>query len=255
MELNRKTFPFEDIPFREFHIGSEVPELPDFRAFVDRIPKKRDRLVIQALYLTAGRVSELCRRVCPSEFKYDGSKPYGIFSNWKIGEYMGEKVLLLRYAVAKRVKRDKRKALLKFFSEFQAGKLNVKLANELKNAIAWKYIALPCNPIYEAWTLDLLKYIKEFGSLTFNIKRQAVWRIVKNNLRELDPKIHPHSLRHYRINHLIEYYGFDAWDLSAYAGWSLKTTLGKLGMPAGQLDIYSHLSWRRYFPKLLKPLL
>jgi len=255
MERIQKVLGFEDVPFGEFEIGSEVPEMPVFRAYVEKIPKKRDRLIIQTLYLTACRISELTTHVSPSEFRHDGSKPYGIFHNWKIGEYMGEKVLLLRFAVAKRVKREKREALLKFLGEFQAGMLNVKLANELKNAIAWKYIALPCNPIYEPWTLDLLRYIKEYGSLTFNVTRQTVWRIIRRSLKELDAKVHPHSLRHYRINHLIEFYGFDAWDLSAYAGWSLKTTLGKLGMPTGQLDIYSHLSWRRYFPKLLKPLM
>ncbi|RLI19929.1 hypothetical protein DRO54_07395 [Candidatus Bathyarchaeota archaeon] len=259
MEISEKIFPFEgDVSFEdlfgEFHVGGEVPEIPEFRIFVDKIPRKRDRLLVQALYLTAARVSELCRRVSPSELVHDLSKPYGLLHGWKIGEYLGEKALLLRYAVAKRVKKEKRKDLLRFFSEFQAGKLNLELANELKTALTWKYIALPCNPFYEPWTVELLKYIKQFRSLTFNLTRQRIWQIVKSCLKPLDPEIHTHSLRHYRVTHLASFYNFDGWDLCIYAGWTFKTTMGRLGMPSGQLDIYAHLPWKRYFPKLLKPL-
>jgi len=245
--------PFEfKFSLEEFEFFKEVPDFHVFRVFVDKIPRKRDRLIIQALYLTAGRVCELCRRVCPSDL----TKPYGIFSNWTFADYLGEKVLLLRYVVAKRVKKEKKEVLNRFLAEFKNGKFNVKLAKELKSVLSWKIIALPVNPKFEPWTIPLIKYIKENRSLSFNLTRQHIWRIVKENLKELDRDVHTHSLRHYRITHLLQVYDFDAWDLSSYAGWTVKTSLGRMGMPipSEQLDVYLHLSWKRYFPKLLKPL-
>ena len=163
-------------------------------------------------------------------------------------------MLLLRYCVAKRVRSKKRQALLKFLRQFQAGKLNLQLLKELRNAITWKYIALPVSPIYESWTIPLLKWIRNHGSLVFNLTRQRIAEIVKNSLKNLDPQVTTHSLRHWRLTHLVEHYDFDSWDLSIYAGWTFRTGLSRLGMPTGQTDTYLHLSWKRYFPKLLKPL-
>jgi len=56
------------------------------------------------------------------------------------------------------------------------------------------------------------------------------------------------------LTHLAEHYGFEAYDLTVYAGWTFKTGLGRMGMSSGQLDTYLHLKWRRYYPKLLKPI-
>lgn len=58
-------------------------------------------------------------------------------------------------------------------------------------------------------------------------------------------------LRHYRLTHLVEEYGFDAYDLTVYAGWTFKTIFKG---SAGQLDTYLHLDWRKYYEKLLKPI-
>lgn len=65
-----------------------------------------------------------------------------------------------------------------------------------------------------------------------------------------------HTLRHFRITYLITEYDFDPSDLCAYAGGTMKTGMGIAGMGAasGQLDVYAYLAWKRYFPKLLKPI-
>jgi hypothetical protein len=79
---------------------------------------------------------------------------------------------------------------------------------------------------------------------------------LKKQLRELDPKVKTHSLRLWRLNHLVTEYQFDLYDLMVYAGWSVKHSFGDVTMPFNpQLDVQMHNAWRRYFPKLLKPLL
>ena len=45
-----------------------------------------------------------------------------------------------------------------------------------------------------------------------------------------------------------------ARDVTAYAGWTYSTGFGGMGVASSQLDTYLHLSWQRYYPKLLKSL-
>jgi integrase len=122
-----------------------------------------------------------------------------------------------------------------------------------KEKIVYKIIALPMNPRYEPWTEDLLKWIVKTGSLSFPLTGDWINKgIVQPCLRELDRNVHSHSLRHWRITHLVSEYDFDPYDLTAYSGWTFKTTFGGMGMGSGQLDIYLHLAWKRYFKKLLR---
>jgi len=211
----------------------EVPEFSVFRKAVDQIRSKRDSLLIKTLYLTAGRVSELITKVTPWEIEHRMTKPYGVFLEWKLNEFKGERLLLLKMAVAKRRKKKKRKG-------------------KTVSVLVYKTIALPTNPKFEPWTVDLLKHIVKSGNLTFSLTRQRIWQIVKQCLTHLDTHIHPHSFRHYRISHLVQVYDFNAYNITAYSGWTFKTSFGKMGMGSGQLDIYLHLSWKNYFPKLLK---
>ena len=216
---------------------SEIPEFTKFRFYVDHIPNRRNRVLIKTLYLTASRTSELCNKIPPSELAKKKTKPYGRFLTWKLQDYKlpnseeTEKALLLTIAVAKRKMKRKR------------GDKTVK-----------KIIALPTSPKYEPWTLELLKYLKEKQTLSFNLTPRSIRAIVKKELEHLDPEIHPHSLRHYRITHLVEVYDFDPYDITAYAGWTFRTGFGQLGFTTGKLDTYLHLAWKRYFPKLLKPI-
>lgn len=230
----------------------EVPQLTTFREVVDKIPSRRDEILIKALYLCAARVSEMIGHVTPYDLKHKKSQAYGKHLTWKlvnfIPETLGtpqggrdllkqgfEKVLLLKMPIAKRKRKSRKKE------------------PSLEDLLVFKQIGLPCNPKFEPWTIDLLKHISKHKQLTFPLTRQWAWQLVKENLQQLDPKIHTHSLRHYRITHLIDYYGFDPYEVTIYAGWTIKTTAGQMGISAGApIDIYTHLTWRRYFPKLLR---
>jgi len=57
-----------------------------------------------------------------------------------------------------------------------------------------------------------------------------------------------HALCHIRTAELIEYYGFDGYDISVYGGWTLRGMIGG----SSAMSRYAHLRWQRYFPKLLK---
>lgn len=226
----------------------EVPQLTTFREVVDKIPSRRDEIMIKSLYLCAARVSEMVTKVTPYDLKHKKSAAYGQHLTWELKFYFPEgqaraqdkkallhRALILKMPIAKRKKKSRKKE------------------PSIEDLIVFKTIALPCDPKFEPWTIDLLKWISKHKTLTFPVTRTWAWHLVRENLRELDPTVHTHSLRHYRITHLIDYYGFDPYEVTVYAGWTIKRTAGAMGFQAGSpIDIYTHLTWRRYFPKLLR---
>jgi len=233
-----------------------APDYAEFRAYVDALPNQKNSFVIKALYLTACRVSELVMKTTEYDLRRGMTKPFGLFMRWEITEYLGEKVLLLIFVTAKRYrKKGGSKIVADFLTKFiETKKVDDKLLSKLRNILVWKIIALPCNPIYEPWTLDLLRYIKKNGTLGINLTRQRIWEIVKKSLKPFWPDVKTHSLRHWRLTHLAGHYNFDPYELVIYAGWTFRTGFSALGLPSGQLDTYLHLGWKRYFPKLLRPL-
>jgi hypothetical protein len=108
--------------------------------------------------------------------------------------------------------------------------------------------------VFEPWTLDLLRWIKLKGPLKLDITAKTLDTWTKWGLQKWIPDISAHKLRHYRCSHLISEYGFEFFDLLPYLGWSAKTAMATVGHGSGQLDIYSHLSWRKYFLKLCVPI-
>lgn len=265
-----------------------------FRDAVDQIKDQRDSILIKTAYLLAARNSEILTETAPWDLLHNASKPYGNFLKFgfqdfevkpetgdKSAEY--EKVFVVTCAVAKRGKRLKGskkdrettpelkeeeviEALTKFkqtalLDKWQAGKLELDpmLIKILLNKTTLKIIALPTSVKYEPWTMDLLKWIRKHGSISFKLTRQWFWQLLRDNLSGILPKKGSQSLknplRHFRISHLVEYYGFDPYELTTYAGWTARSTFGQLGISASaNIDIYSHLKWRMYLPKLLKPL-
>ena len=137
-----------------------------------------------------------------------------------------------------------------------------------------RYVALPLNSEYEPWTEVVLQHYIECGDdFCFPFTRQKVWmyakeafeglmypieryKIVKRKgdsrvVKVVDRHARPfrtHALRHVRATELIEYYGFDGFELSIYGGWTLRSIIGV----AMAMERYAHLQWRKYFPKLLK---
>ena len=190
----------------------KIPELRLFRRVVEAIPCWRDRMRVKVLYLLAARASEVAFR--------DSDVPaYGSMMRHRVDEHMGEQILLTKLVTLKKRGRE---------------------------GPVYRIVALPLNPRFEPWARELLDIIEEHGSLEpiLNVTRQMLGVSVRRWL-----KVRPHYLRHARITHLVEYYGFSGVELTVYAGWSFKTSVG-----VPMMDRYAHLSWRTYLPKLLKPL-
>jgi len=273
----------------------ETISIKKFREAVDQIKDQRDAAIIKTAYLLAARNSEILTKVTSWDFLKGESKPYGVFLKFGFGQFevspetdkqeaVMEKVLVVTSAVAKRGKRMKQKddiekeplqlkeeEIIEAFTKFhrtdlidkwRSGQIKVDplLTKVLLGKIKLKIVALPISIKYEPWTLDLLKWIsKNKGKLHFDLTRVRLWQILRENISGILPKKDKRNmrnpLRHFRISHLIEYYGFDPYDLTSYVGWTVRSTFGQLGISASpNIDAYAHLRWRMYFPKLLKPI-
>lgn len=57
------------------------------------------------------------------------------------------------------------------------------------------------------------------------------------------------SLRHQRATDLIGFYGFDGFNLAAFGGWSIRSTV-KMVTPV--MTRYLYINWQAYLPKLLR---
>ena len=106
-------------------------------------------------------------------------------------------------------------------------------------------------PCYNLWVgLPLFSffsniwYIKKNGTLTLDITRQRIWEIVKTSLKPLNPKVRTHSLRHWRITHLADFYNFDPYEVVVYAGWNNwgYGNMVVINHGNGWQTLYAHLS-------------
>ena len=240
---------FENVAAQQEH----VPTLREFRAAVDRLTNRKEAAIIKMIYLTASRCSEVCTKVTPWEKSHETTREYGkglncSIENYDLGEGKKEKLLLVNILVAKRLKKPK---------------------NEHdKPQLVSRTVALPISPVFEPWTSELLWFMKQqhedhkkdpkwkySQGLQLNMTRMTIQNIVKRNLKIFFPTVHPHSLRHCRVNHLITAYGFDPYQVCAYTGWSMRNTYAGMGIQvSSNLDVYGHLSWRNYVHKLTVPL-
>lgn len=264
-----------------------------FRAAVDQIEDLRTSSLIKIAYLLAARNSELLTKTCPWDLLHGASKPYGSFLKFEFKDFevspatetkeaVMEKVFVVTVAVAKRGKRMqqpkeettlelKEEEVIEAFTKYnqtqvidrwRAGEIKIDplLVKALLGKVTLKVVALPTNRQYEPWTLDALKWIqKNKGKLSFDLTRFRLWQLLRENLSSILPKTSKttpkNPLRHFRISHLIEYYQFDAYQVTSYVGWKIGSTFAQMGIAASpNIDAYAHLQWRLYFPKLLKPI-
>lgn len=204
-------------------------------------------------------------------------------------EAFQQKVLVVRLAVAKRGMRvrtkdreneilievtaeETEKALKSYkqtelLKKWKAGQVTIDplLVKVLNGDVHLRYVALPCSTTdYEPWILDIIKWYQKHSTenLSFAITRRTFHRIYREALKDILPPIYPHGkgsmknpLRHIRISHLLEYYGLNPYELNAYTGWSLAGIFSQLGqVVSSNLELYAHLSWRMYVPKLCVPM-
>lgn len=105
----------------------------------------------------------------------------------------------------------------------------------------------------------MIEYIKAFNNSkmveekVFRVKRTSATNYYKRHIQfpigavykgkriDVNYRMHPHYLRHCRITHMREMYGFDILDLKQFAGWtSTKMT-----------DTYLHAGWRNLIGKMI----
>lgn len=246
----------------------EVPSVHEFRAWFDRLKcPLREKVLLELLYLTASRESEICKKVLKWEVEHSKALPYGELFLAELQKYQmpnGEviPILLLRLGVAKhRVKEEK---ILRGSTEEISQ--NSEAVSQIKYQVKVRYVPIPLKIDLEPWALDILKFLQKgriektnSGKVIyypeFDCTRRTIYNIVRRNLAIFEPKIHPHLLRHYRTSHLLQAYNFSPLELTSFVGWSIQTTSKQLGMPSSaMLDVYAHLQWRDYIQKLLVPL-
>ncbi len=179
-----------------------------------------------------------------------------------------DKETLQSYTDEELVEAFKRFDQLELLDEIYSGEIKVEpqLIKILLGKLHFKIVALPCSLDYEPWTLDLIQYmskVRKAKDLSFPITRKHFHTILRKSLKDILPKKgaakgshNPKNiLRHYRLSHLTEYYGFEPMDLSLFSGWSMTTAYSQVGVRASpNMDAYLHLKWHSYFPKLLTPI-
>ena len=138
-----------------------MPDILSFRKAVERIENRRDSVLIKTLYLIAGRTSEVCTLAGAYDLQHGKSRDYGTYMNFSIETFnqgsISEKVLLVKVATAKRRSKE-------------------------RDRIFPRYVAIPCNPLYEPWCKDLLEWIRDNGNLNFPLFRWTVSQLVRKNL-------------------------------------------------------------------------
>jgi hypothetical protein len=252
------------------------PDLRLFREYMDNHywTSKRDEVLCKFLYLMGARACEVLTRVTPYQLKHEMSKPYGRMLRWETasskkhivfsdGKTVEETpVLLVTSAVAK-MKLDKKQP-----TETSPSTPPQPITYR---GIPTKDVAIALDPHIEPWCSDIAIWIHKMKlenklqngkpKLSFDMVESNLQLIVKRNLNDLmrlDPKIasiHPHLLRHWRIDHLRMNYGFDPIQVCAFTGWSIRNEEAKKGQRvSSNIDVYSHLGWRDYIDKLLVPL-
>jgi len=215
-----------------------LPSVDVVRERIEQVESEPIRFCLMACYLWAGRVKEVVGVVLPGD---KSGKPLALGP------------------VGSDVRIDN-------FGENQAILFNVY--TEKRDGLK-RVIALPEQ--YEPWAKPLHEYFLKAGkNKVFPFSRQKAWRLGKVAFEELkypiekyviwkngelvktvDRHTRPfnlHALRHLRATELVEYYGFNGFELATYCGWTMRTTVGV----SGQFDRYLSLNWQSYFSKLLK---
>ncbi|MEM2674735.1 MAG: hypothetical protein QXW77_03780 [Candidatus Hadarchaeales archaeon] len=230
-------YPFEKVMMAEIHPATT--EEIRRRLLEGRLQEDDERRhALQALYLLGARVSEVCGKRTPSHRTghYPLLKSAVEIGNIQVRGVGPVRVMLFTLRTLKRQGLPRKIALPADYDP---------LAREV-----YRYISQREGEILFPWNrFELHDAAKElFQGLgyvvyTYTVQRGGELKRVPTHLKSYCL----HSLRHQRATELVEKFGFDAFDLSVYFGWTLK------GLGLSSASRYLHLDWRKYFPKLLRP--
>ena len=217
-----------------------LPNVNEIRSRIDSVPWRDIRCCLRTCYLFAGRISEVVGKASYGDTT-TARGPRGVDADldiYTLGEGK-EQAVVFTVKTAKRGGRERK-------------------------------VALPLN--YEPWVKEVYDYFQQRGSeLVFPFTRQKVWAYAKEvfdgltypiekyvltkkdlGLRKvIDEHLRPfrlHALRHLRASELVEFYGFDGFNLATYGGWTYHT----MTRVSTVMERYLSLGWQSYFPKLLK---
>ena len=223
-----------------------LPTVHEVRNRIENVNEPRYRYGLMAAYLFDARISEIVGGACPGDNhgKEVARGPRGTDARLENYVFAGNEIPCVIFSVQTAKRGGKRRS-----------------------------IALPLEPQYEPWTKTVFGYYQQAESRpVFPYTRQQIWSYVKqekmfegltypiekytvredNGLKkEVAEHVRPfalHALRHLRATELVEYYGFNGFNLSIYGGWTLKTTVGV----SASMERYLSLDWQNYFEKMLK---
>lgn len=219
--------------------------LPSIELVLDRISSVEDeqfRFCLIALYLLDTRISELVSRT------YEGQNPaYGPRGiDARKDSWNNNDVAVFKLKTAKRQGRERYVAL----------PLDKQFEPRSKSLLEY-FLEKGENPVFPFTRQKIFRYMKlakVFGGWTYPIETYKVSRDYAGQVERVQIPRHQksftlHALRHLRTTELVEYYGFDGFNLAAYGGWTVQSTIGISGM----FDRYLSLNWQSYIGKLFKP--
>jgi hypothetical protein len=228
-----------------------LPDYDEVRKRIESVEFDMMKYCFMATYLFAARISEVVAYRNPHDSHTTPRGPKGIDASLDSYDFRGknEPIVLFKVRTAKRQGRV-------------------------------RTIGLPVN--FEPWAKPLYEFFNAQGdSVVFPVNRQTAWAYAKEYFKGLtysidryflfkqhaDGKTHNgkkgtitpvkihtrdfalHALRHLRGSELTGFYGFDAFQLATYGGW----TYHALARTTSVMDRYLSLSWQSYIEKLMKP--
>lgn len=203
-------------------------------------------MCFNCLYLYAGRVSE----VVGEAYKSDDTVargPTGLDVNegfYLHGDYK-EKAIIFTVRTAKR------KGVVR--------NIGVPIGYEPLAMTLFEYFKeFGKNIVFSFTRQDAYRYSKEhetFKGLIYPIERYTIWekgRLI-STVEDHNKPYTLHAIRHTRATELVEFYGFDGFNLAAYGGWTISVAQSMFGARTPRVfSRYLYLNWQGYFPKLLK---
>lgn len=251
-----------------------LPESALIRQAIASVQNQAMRIGFEADYLFCGRIGEVINRKCPSDVT---AHPTGMNLKCKATLYTPDIYNPIEYqnvSLAHIMLYGKTPSL-KQLSKMKIPAAIFTVTTEKR--MGWKReIAVPLNPEFEPWAIEVFEWIKKhgpdsfcftrqqmhkearriFGSLTYSIKpyRRAKKvngeyqydekeRLIKEVIYEHSKPFANHGIRHLRDSELKNFYGLSWEERHAYGGWTLGTE-----------ERYGENTWRLYFYKLCKPL-